>query len=910
MKKTNPPKLAEWLLCRMMMYNDCFFSSGDFREEYLCLAEERGRMHANLWYWSQVLMSVIPYSLYSIIMGTAMLKNYLKIAFRNILKSKTVSLINISGLTLGLACSFIIILYVSHELSFDKYHEKAERIYRVISWDNNLSRFGALTPYLLKEEAFPEVPEFDLSARMMYSEVFVKSGNSYIRESSFVKADESIFSVFTLPFVTGDPETALKSPYSAVLSEEGAEKYFGNEDPVGKTLNIKIETGKFGPKKYDLKVTGIIKNIPSNSHLRNMNIIVPMSAIEWGYQKFTVSKKGPTRGSIPYFQSWFSQALYTYVVLPESADPQTAGKKITGNVDNRMQKKYKNHKAKIKSTREFHLQPILDIHLNSTDILLETGKAGSILRIKLFTLLANLILFIAIVNYIVLSTARSAARAREIGIRKVVGAKRMDLIKQIMGESVLISLISFPLALTIAYFSLPVINRLLSTNLTINIVDQWKYIAGFSLITVFTGIVSGGYISIVLSSFKPLEVIRNTFKAGSSKAGFKNILVIFQLIIFIVLIICTSVIHRQINFIRHDIELGFNKNNVVSLFINNNNMVIKNSFKAFKRELLKFSSIESVSGTSNDPPANNFPAHKFYSVKSKRLKMSVFRPLPHGFSIGEIDGPVWEMESSFIDRDYIKTMGLELIAGTTFPEKTRFDRAVIVNETFIKDRGIKDPVGKSIRVTGFQRKVVGVIKDFHTHSLYEKIRPLQLIYGEKYINQITIRMTPGETEDALKVIEEKWQKFSPEFPMELSFLDESLEKMYLQEYKIFELLGYFTIMAVFIACLGLFGMSKFISEQRTKEIGIRKVMGASVTRIVNLVSRRFIILVVTANIAGWPVGWYVSGFWLENFAYRIEPGRETFILTGVLSLALTLFTIGFQTIKAARKNPVDTLRYE
>jgi len=803
--------------------------------------------------------------------GKTMFKNYVLTALRNIKKQKAFSIINIAGLAIGMVVCILILLWVMDELSYDRYHENADRIYRLYTDANIGSHLRApvtmapAAPAMVSE--YPEVLDAVRFGRP--TRVAVQVENRQFQEDNVCYADNSIFNIFSFSLIKGDPESALKTPYTVVLTEDIAQKYFGEEDPVGKIIKIGGEN--------EFAVTGVVKNVPHNSHFT-----------------FTMLRSFETlnRENSQNMENWLSIGFYTYLLLAENTNPREIEKKFSSLIDEHL-----GHiLGALGGTLTLALQPLTSIHLYS-DFELDISTNGDITYIYLFSSIALFVLLIACFNFINLATARSSTRAKEIGMRKTFGADRGKLVVQFLGESIIYCVFSLILALLLLEVSLPLFNSLVGRELTLNILQIPSLLGGFVGLTLLTGFISGSYPAFFLSSFHPVRVLKGNEKSGVSNKRFRNFLVIVQFSISIILIIGTITVYHQLYYMKNK-KLGFNKEHVVVIPGMSDSM--QQSYLSIKGELERLSGIVGVGGSDMIP--------------GKGIRKSLF--LPEGFS----EDQAQTMDFLNIDHHFIPTMGMELAAGRNFSADLATDtsESVIINETAVEKFGWDEPIGKTFifRPTpGTEGEttimnVIGVVKDFHMTSLRRKIDPLLIFYSLDGLSSFVIRISPENIMSSMELLEKKWKEIDSERSFDYYFLDESFDSQYGAEERLGNITLYFNLLAIFIGCLGLFGLAAFTAEERTKEIGIRKVLGASMVSIIGLLNKEFIKLVVIANIIAWPFAWYGLRLWLQNFAYRINLGWSTFFLAGVLALVVALITVTYQSIKAATANPVDSLRYE
>jgi predicted permease len=788
-----------------------------------------------------------------------MFQNYLKIAYRNILRHKGYSFINIFGLAIGLACSLLILLWVQDELSYDKFHQNAPNLYRVEQEQNYSGKLYHVnvTPYPCAPVWKDEIPEILEATR------YAECGGRSLRygENSFIEnrlnaVDPSFFTMFDYPLLKGDRQSIMNDKYSIVLDEEIATKYFGTEDPIGKTMLF--------DNQFNLTVTGLLKKAPSNSILKPTILIHFEMTKELG----------------EYNESWGSNSIFTFVQIRENVDLAAVNEKITEVVDN--------HKEK--HTTVFMVDPLTRIHLYG--FFGFDHRPVGIKFIYIFSIIAAFVLLIACINFMNLATARSSQRAREIGMRKVVGAFRKNLIIQFIGESLLLVVIAIAVSLIFVALLLPIFNHIASKEIQAMALLQGKFILGLLITLVITGLVAGSYPALYLSGFQPVKVLKGSLTSGH-RQWLRRILVILQFSLSIILIIGTLVIYRQLNFMRSK-DLGFDQEHVISI-----NMMgeIQKSYESLKQELIRLPEVLSVSASSH-------------------------RPTNIGSNAGGIewDGKDPNMDivvgTSSVDYDYIETMSIEILQGRSFsrdfPNDVSNDNlnVFMINETLAKIIG-KDPViNEKIKFVGIEGTIVGVMKDFHFRSVHNEIEPLALFGYPEWFHHILIRVAPGDITQSLTAVEKVWKQLLPNYPFEYHFLDEDFEWMYRTEAGMSQLIKYFALLAIIIAGLGLFGLASFMAEQRTKEIGIRKTLGASVSGIVLLLSKEFTKLVLLANLIAWPLVWFVMGKWLQNFAYRIDMQIWIFLLSGCIAVVIALITVSFRYVKAALANPVKSLHHE
>lgn len=799
-----------------------------------------------------------------------MLKNLLKISFRTIRKDKTYSILNITGLTIGITCSLFLFMYILHELSYDRYHENAPNIYRVVSnikeTDNAFTWAVAQIP--LAEELRDNYPEVKNAVRFFGTgRTLYKNGDKQFYEEEFYLADSTVFDMFTYPFLHGDVATALDNPFSIVLTEKTALKYFSD---VSSAVGQSIEN----QQGEAFKITGVIEDVPLNSHFIFDGLI--------------------SRNTRPGFQgSWGNFGVFTYLHLPEGYDLS----KMYTSLDKVIKEKVDPIFEQYGITIKYELQPILDIHLYSK-IQDEAEAGGDISYIYIFASVAVFMLLIACINYMNLATARSVNRAREVGVRKVMGSRRGQLIAQFITESVVISLIALVVSIILIYALLPTFNDLANKSLPFSFIMQGPVIAGLLAIILFVGIVGGSYPAFYLSGFNPVSVLKGKFVSRGGSAFFRKFLVVFQFAISIFMLISTLVVFDQLQYMRNK-DLGFEKERVVLLSLNEG--ALREKSQGLVDRLKQTPEVAGVGMASSAP----------------------------GKGIGKLLLKVEDNEGKLVDRgvdlfaadyDFIKTMGMEIVRGRDFSRDVISDTTygALVNEAMVKRMAWDDPIGKKFVFedgnpdnTDAERHVVGVVKDYHQNSLYDPIEPLMILLDDNN-NNIFVRTVEGDVQQSIAAIENAWKEIFPTYTFEYTFLDADFNSQYKADEKRSQIFTAFSGMTIVIACLGLLGLAAFTTEQRTKEIGVRKVIGASVQHLVALVSREFFILVGLGMLLAFPVAWYFTDNWLQNFAYRIALTAEwpTFLLSALLALVITLITVGFHVIRAASANPVRSLRDE
>ena len=797
-----------------------------------------------------------------------MWRNYLKVSFRNLRKNKSFSLINIAGLAIGLAVSFSIFLYVVNEVTYDRFNEKSDRIYRFATsmdiQDRHFEIAEMPIPFgpALAEE-FPEVKNF---TRIWEAGTTIISREKRLfKETDIYYVDPGFFKMFTVSKISGNPETFLNAPFKVVITEEMAEKYFGEENPVGEILEW--------DQSHQFTVTGVVKKMPENSHFK-FNMLGSMSTLE------SMGRN---------LNDWMGFSICTYLELSDNVQTKGLENKYYEFLWSHVPDQIKNLGVKI----NLSLQPLTKIHLYS-HLEEELEPPGNLVFIRIFTAIALFILLIACINFINLSTARSAKRAREVGMRKVLGAHRSRLAAKFLGESVILSIISLAAAAVLISLWLPLFNRLIVKELTFHPFQDWSIGLGMLGITLLVAVLAGAYPALYLSSFGPLEAIKSRLRAGRGHKFFRSGLVSLQYIISIVLICCTIIVFTQLNHVKN-YNLGFNQERMAVIYLQGQ---IREKNHVFKNNLLSIPGVVKAAGSKDMMGMGSSETYFQFEGHPKEDK----QVLPH-------------MD---IDEDFLDTFDMKLLTGRNFSRDFSTDsKAVILNETLVRQLGWENPVGKTVKMTEMENRefvevpytVIGVVSDFHFESLHQKIRGHILRFTDDFY-LVSVKLRPESISTTLSRIENTWKELESQHPFNYSFLDDTFNRFYRTEQRLGEIFMAFALITIFIACLGLFGLASFSTEQRTKEIGIRKVLGASASRIVLLLSRDFTRWVIFANVIAWPTSYLVMRSWLSNFAYRIDLSLWIFIISGFLALFIALVTVSFRTFKAASINPADSLRYE
>ena len=799
-----------------------------------------------------------------------MFKNYLKIAWRNLGKNKGYSAINIGGLAIGMTCFLLIAMFIKNELSYDTYHEKADNIYRIVhhgSEDNLEDRWvwgNAPVGPALKADFSEVIEKVQFSGR---SDVLLEYNERTFQEGNTFYVDETVFKVFSWPLLAGNPETALKAPYSIVLTESTAKKYFGNEDPIGKTMDG--NGGRANDGIYT--VTGVMKDVPANSHF-SFDALMSMSSF---YQ---------TRPEI--FEAWGYVDFYTYFLVTDNFDQQAFQAKMPEFLK-------RNRPAEnAEYYYDLSFEPLKDAYLNS-EAARQPGITGSLSNIYIFAIIGLFILIIACINFMNLATARSLERAKEVGVRKVIGADKQGLRYQFLGESMLMVFIASLIGLALVVICLPAMRQITGKLFLSNEIFNSSTLLVYFGMALITGILAGSYPAFILSNFKPSSVLKGVFRTSQKGNSLRKGLVIFQFSLSIALIASTVIVYFQLGFML-DKNLGFDREQQLVIDFNWDGQVLDN-METIKREFMSLPEVVSVAG-SRTVPGGHFPAAGT-EIETSEGKMEHFEPF------------LYE-----IDFDFIPHYEIEVVAGRPYSREFVTDSlsAMVVNESAARSFGYANPsdiIGKSFEQWGREGKIVGVVKDFNYLSLHQQVAPLTLRYSQ-FGKYLSIKIKSANMQQAITKIERKWSEIAPHRPFLYSFLDESFNTQYEADFKFKNLFTIFSFLAIIIACLGLLGLATYSAVQRTKEIGVRKVLGAEVSSIVTLLSKDFMKLVLIAILIATPFSWYAMSKWLNVYAYQIEISWWVFALSGGIALAIAVATVSFHAIKAARANPVKSLRTE
>jgi putative ABC transport system permease protein len=800
-----------------------------------------------------------------------MLKNYFKIAFRNLKRHRLYSFINILSLTVGITCCILISLYVKQELSYDGYFKNAGNIYRITT--THISERGTYTdvetPMPLNSALSSQYPEIGKSSRIFFAEnELVSYKNKSFIEPNLAFADSTFFEIFSFKILKGNPEHLLDAPHSIVLTKSIAEKYFGNKNPVGKVLKLE--------NKYEFTVTGVMQDVPVNTHFQfsmigtyadvNNKIIAADFSNQWA----------------AYFGS------YTYVLLPKSTSLEKLKVKTSDFI-------MKQRKFPAGVTVKLDYQKLLNIHLHS-NYMGEIEDNNSVSNILIISTIGLFILLLACFNFMNLATARSSKRIREIGVRKTLGAYRKQLVFQFLGEAIFLTIISLIISIVLAELMLPYFSNLLNTELSFDIINNIDMLLVIVIAGIITGAVAGIYPSLYLSGFKPILAVKNAdsgFK--TAKSGIRKILVIAQFGISICLIICTIIVLQQLNFLKNH-DVGFKKDHTITISFGSD--ITAGNYKTMENKFLSVPGVKDIS-VSNSAPISN-----------EVFDTSLF---PRGLDGGDRFG----IYIKFVDYNYKNIYKLKLLAGRFFSKEfsDNWKDAIVVNETTVKNLGFKNPedaIGKKylIGINRIKPAIIGVVKDFNIASLKTNIKPLAMLNNPDFFREFSVRISPVNISGTITGLKNVWKEYSPGYPFTYSFLTDYITRLYQPEAKTGTIISTFSFLAIFIACLGLIGLASFIFELRKKEIGIRKVLGASVPGLIKLLNNEFIKLVLIANVFAWPAAYYFMNKWLQNFAYKIKMDLWTFIIVGIGTVLIAFLTISFQAVKSANANPIESLKYE
>ncbi|MBX7152035.1 ABC transporter permease [bacterium] len=796
-----------------------------------------------------------------------MFDNYVKVALRNLRRNPMYASINILGLAIGIACATFVAIYAMNDISYDTFHAKADRIYRVVgvAESPNLGTYhNAVTPAPLVPAVLDDVPAIEQAFRLYnFNSTLCSAGEKRFIESGIVVCDPAVLKVLDIEFISGDKTTALAKPYSLIIDEETAKKYFGSEAAVGHTITLEHPGGT---DVYE--ITAVMKNYPGNSSLVfSMLMPIPVGAQEPAY-----------------FASWNANALASYVLLQEGASREEVEKQVTAT-------RRKHLQPDPTDKLYYYLQPFLDIHLYSGQLLYQpmNNNQGNINTLALFLAIGVFILVIAIINYVNLATARSLRRAKEVGIRKVLGSSRGRLITQFIIEAVILAFLGLFFSQIIVEALFPAFKSVMGGKILIDYRFEFFFLAGLLGITIVIGFLAGIYPAFVLSAYQAVETMKGTFATSLRGVLLRKGLVFLQFAIALMLVVCTGLVMKQMNYV-YNKDLGFEKDQVLYLPIRN--QAIRDKYPLLKSKLISegYAVNVSAAGGIGLLSGSNGTVRVAGTDGQQSLTMR-FTP---------------------VDYEIAETMGLTIVKGRVFQRGIASDTAsgVVVNETAVKELGWGDPIGKQFDFGNETVSVIGVVKDFHGFSLYAKIEPMIMYASQSGVKFILVKLNSGGISDGVEAVRSVWERLLPSQPFDYGFVDQYFENNYRNASNTQNLFEVFALIAIFIGCLGLFGLASFTTEQKRKEIGVRKVLGASELSIVYKLSKETLILVLFSGLVAFPAAYYTMQQWLSNFAYRVMVGTDVFLLSGVLVLFIALGTVGLQAYRAASANPVNALRYE
>ncbi len=846
----HPPRFASWLLRKLAGPADYDFAVGDLTETFAELARTAGLAKARRWFFLEVLKGLPGFLKNGLYWKASLFRNYTVIALRNMLRDRTFAFINLLGLAVGMACFILISLWVGDELSYDEFHARKDRLYQIIIVHPNGSHDPnspyALAPALAEEysEIAAQARLFEVGATQTCSFRYLPPDRPPVQfyEPGVVLTDPVFFSMFSFPFRDGSPETALRDPSSVVISEAAASRYFGPENPLGKSLNFN--------NRADLTVTGVVR-VPANSHLR-FDFVAPL--------------RDPQR------DNW-NWADPSYLLLREDVDLAEFRAKIAGSM-NRL------FPGRLPGQFRVDLLPLTKSYLHF----------GRQAYVTIFSVVAVFILLIACINYMNLATARSTNRRREVGLRKAVGAKPGQLVQQFLGESVLTATLALLLTLLLVKLALPTLNGLTGKRLSFDLIQDPGLILLMFCLATAVGVLSGLYPAFFLTAVKPADTLRAALPSRSGRSAFRWVTVVGQFAISIFLIVCTGVVFKQLNFMRHR-PLGFRPDHVVKIPLND---PLRRQFFSLKNELQSHPGVLNVTAAQDVPYDDDYKTGVEWEGKDPDLV-----PLVR-YSITQID--------------YIETFGMEVVAGRSFSRERPEDaNNFVINQEAARYMKMEEPVGKRLLFWGLEGMIIGVIKDYHQVSLHREILPQVITINPRlhnYLKYLFIKVRSENVPETLRFIREATVSRAPDYPFDYSFIDQGVDGLYLAEQRLGRIFAAFALLAIFISCLGIFGLSAFTAERRTKEIGIRKTLGASVSTIVAMLSKDFGRWLAAANLVAWPLGWYALNRWLRNFAYRTEPTLGIFLAAGGLALLAAAAPVWYHALRAASSNPADALRYE
>ena len=858
-KLPTTPKTANFILKLFIKEEPFSERTGDLQEIFPSQVKECGLTRARLWYTFQILFILFSFFKTQTEWGVIMFKNYLKVALRNFRRQKVFSFINVVGLSVGMTVSILIFLLIRYERSYDTFHQNTDTIYRVA--DDDYSTTAANLAQALKQE-FPEIKH---AARVVKLGGFLQNERGYFNETEIQCVDPEFFNIFSYPLATGNLPEPLEQPFQVLITQELAAKLFGNNDPVDQTVNYN--------NRFDFIVKGVLQNIPENTHMKFdmlVSILTYKALLGPDYEHF--------------LNRWGSHDFWTYIQLQDNVNTTQLEDKFP-----QFETKYKDLEK-----MDIFLQPVRSIH-TSGNLRYEMETNTEVRNLYFLSTIALLILLIACFNFMNLATAQVTKRSKEVGLRKVVGSSRWQLIRQFFGESMVFSLVAMGFSLLIVKISLTAFNSFIQRNLELDVFNDIGILAIFLGIAFFTGLVSGCYPALFLSSFEPMRILKGGKFRSKKSLTFRNMLVVFQFSITIFLIFTSLVVFNQLNFLK-DKSFGNIENPIVNILLSDNQL--RSNPVLLENELRKNPQILDLTSSYNLPIL-----------------------IPTGNNVtwdGQTEEERFIIRQTNVDYNFIDFYGIEIAKGRTFNRENTTDKsqAVLINETAARRIGWEDPIGKRINYGVNEGMVViGVMKDFNFKPLYDEIEPLviSLLQDSGYfggVNYISAKISADHIPQTLKFFEKTWENLSSKYPLSYSFLDERIEARYQTEQKMGSSITYMAIIAVFLACMGIFGLSLFTVEEKTKEIGIRKILGATAANIVFILSKEFVRWVVISAILTFPLAWYVMNKWLQNFAYRTNIGFDAFAYALALSILVAFLAVSFQSIRAALGNPVNALRHE
>ncbi len=866
---TSLPWYAKWLLRGFFESYDSYFLHGDLEEAFFMQKETRGLVSAHLWLVNQLFKSMPPVIIDNIFWSLTMFGSYIKIAYRNILKNKIYSTINITGLVIGLVSCLLIYMFVSYELGFDKHHSNFDNIYRVNSVDvyPDGTYYDEAAPFPMAEALRDDFPEFNKVTHIYYGyNVEIKSGEDLFTQDGVVFTDSSFLDVFDFEFLTGNPKQIMKNKNFAAITEEVSQKLFGSESPIGKRITL--------DNLLDFEITGVIKNPPMNSNIP-VNILVPVYALTEEFTGLEMDRWGVATSQSEVF-----------VLVPDNVNMKNLDAKFED-----FKKKYL--PEQVVDKRFYSLQPLSDIHNNTvySSFTYTTSRE----TIYILSAVGILILLIAGVNYVNLSTAQSVKRSKEVGMRKVLGANRAQLIRQLLGESIVYTSLAVIIALVLTQFSGPYLSQFMENRIDFSLLENPSIIFFLAAVFAVTVMLTGFYPAVFLSRYNPVEAIKNKLLAGRKKTTFslRNGLVVFQFVVSQILIIATIVVSTQMEYFRTK-DLGFRKSEIVTIPIGNPDESKRESFINSLKSIPTVQEISlSVGAPISDAAIDTWLAPEGGAEDDR---ISVFIKVT--------------------DENYLDLFNIKLLAGEYLAKYTAGDTLYkfVVNNSLLTKLGITNPqnaIGKFVSISRFRGEIIGVVDDFHFQSLHEDIAPLVITnFLQKFISEADVKISGTNIKQTVEAIEAEWKNFYPDYTFTINYFDEYLNSLYKNEDRLFSIIKVFALLAIAIGCMGLLGLVSFTVVQKTKEIGVRKVLGASSASIFAVISKEFAVNVAIANLIAWPAAYYFLNGWLQNFAYRIEIQWWMFLAAGIIAIVITLLSVSLQSAKAAFTNPGNSLKYE